>query len=84
MCSIDHPKPCGPLVGEHPDEDLAPEAQIWRLYVDEAREYDDELVESENKNLDLMLLFVSALHRMRGHRNTEKYYNQRLHCSPRS
>ncbi|KAF8597595.1 hypothetical protein BDV93DRAFT_547819 [Ceratobasidium sp. AG-I] len=48
----------GLQAGGNPDEELAPEAGIWQLYLDEAKEYDNELVESENKNLDLLLLFA--------------------------
>ncbi|KAF8598459.1 hypothetical protein BDV93DRAFT_423609, partial [Ceratobasidium sp. AG-I] len=40
-------------------EELAPDAGIWQLYLDEAKEHDDELVESQNKNLDMMLLFAA-------------------------
>ena len=44
-----------------PGRELAPEASVWQLYVEEAKEYDNELVKSENDNLDLMLLFVGIL-----------------------
>lgn len=40
-------------------EELAPDATIWELYQEESREYDNELIDSRNKNLDMMLLFVS-------------------------
>lgn len=41
-------------------EELAPDATIWKLYVEEAIAQDQELVNAQNKNLDVMLLFVSA------------------------
>ncbi|KAF8597699.1 hypothetical protein BDV93DRAFT_397728, partial [Ceratobasidium sp. AG-I] len=34
-------------------------AGIWQIYLDEAREYDDELVAGKNENLDMMLLFAA-------------------------
>ncbi|KAF8593137.1 hypothetical protein BDV93DRAFT_419709, partial [Ceratobasidium sp. AG-I] len=40
-------------------EELAPDAGIWQLYLDEAKEHDDELVDVKNKNLDMMLLFAA-------------------------
>ncbi|KAG8771138.1 hypothetical protein FRC12_003823 [Ceratobasidium sp. 428] len=47
------------LARETPGRELAPEASIWQLYVEEAKEHDGELMEGENKNLDLMLLFAA-------------------------
>ncbi|KAG8771974.1 hypothetical protein FRC12_003312 [Ceratobasidium sp. 428] len=40
-------------------EELAPDATIWKRYVEEATEQDQELVNLQNKNLDLMLLFAA-------------------------
>ncbi|KAF8596117.1 hypothetical protein BDV93DRAFT_410574, partial [Ceratobasidium sp. AG-I] len=40
-------------------EELAPDAGIWQLYLDEAKEHDDELVDVRNKNLDMMLLLAA-------------------------
>ncbi|KAF8601832.1 hypothetical protein BDV93DRAFT_398738, partial [Ceratobasidium sp. AG-I] len=40
-------------------EDLAPDAGIWQLYLDEAKEHDEELVKGQNGNLDMMLLFAA-------------------------
>ncbi|KAF8593751.1 hypothetical protein BDV93DRAFT_404289, partial [Ceratobasidium sp. AG-I] len=40
-------------------EELAPDAGIWQIYLDEAKEHDDELVDGKNKNLDMMLLFAT-------------------------
>ncbi|KAG8715239.1 hypothetical protein FRC08_010803 [Ceratobasidium sp. 394] len=40
-------------------EELAPDATIWKLYVEEATEQDQELANLQNKNLDLMLLFAA-------------------------
>ncbi|KAG9082621.1 hypothetical protein FRC06_004920, partial [Ceratobasidium sp. 370] len=53
------PKPIDHLAADKPGEELAPDAGIWQLYVDEAKEHDNELVESKNKNLDMMLLFAT-------------------------
>jgi hypothetical protein len=55
------PKPHERLANDKPGEELAPDAGIWQLYLDEARDYDNELVEGKNKNLDTMLLFVCTL-----------------------
>ncbi|KAG9107235.1 hypothetical protein FRC07_008664, partial [Ceratobasidium sp. 392] len=40
-------------------EELAPDATIWKLYVEEATEQDQELANLQNKNIDLMLLFAA-------------------------
>ncbi|KAG8769854.1 hypothetical protein FRC12_004685 [Ceratobasidium sp. 428] len=46
------------LANETPGHELAPEASIWEMHVEEEKEHDGELMESENKNLDNLLLFV--------------------------
>lgn len=46
------------LVSDKPGEELAPDSAIWKLYAEEAKEYDNDLVADHNKNLDTMLLFV--------------------------
>ncbi|KAG8694358.1 hypothetical protein FRC08_008544 [Ceratobasidium sp. 394] len=56
---LTRPKPFDRLAADKPGEELAPDAGIWQLYVDEAKEHDNELVESKNKNLDVMLLFAT-------------------------
>ncbi|KAJ1301915.1 hypothetical protein OPQ81_000754 [Rhizoctonia solani] len=40
-------------------QELQPQASIWTMYVEEASEQDAELVDIQNKNLDLMLLFAA-------------------------
>ncbi|KAG8753529.1 hypothetical protein FRC11_007334, partial [Ceratobasidium sp. 423] len=40
-------------------EELEPDASIWRLYAEEAKEYDTEMAQERNKNLDTMLLFAT-------------------------
>ncbi|KAH7320453.1 hypothetical protein B0J17DRAFT_583196, partial [Rhizoctonia solani] len=40
-------------------QELQPNASIWSMYVEEASEQDAELVDVQNKNLDLMLLFAA-------------------------
>ncbi|CAE6369889.1 unnamed protein product [Rhizoctonia solani] len=40
-------------------EELNPDACIWRLYAEEAKELDAEMVQERNRNLDTMLLFAA-------------------------
>ncbi|KAG8692834.1 hypothetical protein FRC09_010920 [Ceratobasidium sp. 395] len=47
------------LAADKPGEQLAPEGAIWKMYVDEAKEHDNELVDGKNRNLDMMLLFAA-------------------------
>ncbi|QRV96303.1 hypothetical protein RhiJN_24321 [Ceratobasidium sp. AG-Ba] len=47
------------LANEVPGRELAPEATVWEMYVEEAKEHDNELVKGENDNLDMMLLFAA-------------------------
>ncbi|KAG8765363.1 hypothetical protein FRC12_007524 [Ceratobasidium sp. 428] len=51
--------PYEPLAADKPGEQLAPEGAIWKMYVDEAKEHDSELVDGKNRNLDMMLLFAA-------------------------
>ncbi|KAG8681348.1 hypothetical protein FRC09_017549 [Ceratobasidium sp. 395] len=60
LFSNPHLKPFERLAADKPGEELAPEGVIWQMYAEEAKEHDSELVESENNNLDMMLLFVST------------------------
>lgn len=53
-------KPHERLAADRIGEELAPDARIWKIYLDEVKEHNDELVDVKNKNLDMMLLFVSA------------------------
>ncbi|KAF8601844.1 hypothetical protein BDV93DRAFT_445224, partial [Ceratobasidium sp. AG-I] len=53
------PKPHERLAADHINEELAPDAGIWQLYLEEAKEHDEELVNGQNKNLDMMLLFAA-------------------------
>ena len=39
-------------------EELGPDAAIWTIYLDEAQEYDQELVKGRQQSLDTLLLFV--------------------------
>ncbi|KAG9125464.1 hypothetical protein FRC07_007484 [Ceratobasidium sp. 392] len=61
----DHPlggvgsTPYDRLAADKPGEELAPEGAIWKMYVDEAKEHDSELVDGKNRNLDMMLLFAA-------------------------
>ncbi|KAG9127795.1 hypothetical protein FRC07_009182 [Ceratobasidium sp. 392] len=62
---LDHPlggagsTPYDRLAADKPGEELAPEGAIWKMYVDEAKEHDSELVDGKNRNLDMMLLFAA-------------------------
>ncbi|KAF8749678.1 embryonic skeletal system development [Rhizoctonia solani] len=40
-------------------EELNPDACIWRLYAEEAKDYDTGMAQERNKNLDTMLLFAT-------------------------
>ena len=55
-------KPHERLATDRIGEELAPDAGIWQIYLEEAKEHDDELVNGKNSNLDMMLLFVSTSH----------------------
>ncbi|KAG9120588.1 hypothetical protein FRC07_003861, partial [Ceratobasidium sp. 392] len=57
--TIAHLKPYERLTADKPGEELAPDAGIWQLYVDEASDHDAELVKEKNDNLDVMLLFAA-------------------------
>ncbi|KAG9123089.1 hypothetical protein FRC07_000240 [Ceratobasidium sp. 392] len=52
-------KPYERIAAEKPGEELAPDAAIWEMYVEEAKEQDNELVNGKNRNLDQMLLFAT-------------------------
>ncbi|KAG8684947.1 hypothetical protein FRC11_011386, partial [Ceratobasidium sp. 423] len=47
------------LASDRVGEELKPDACIWRLYAEEAKEYDTEMAQERNKNLDTMLLFAT-------------------------
>ncbi|KAF8600193.1 hypothetical protein BDV93DRAFT_429492, partial [Ceratobasidium sp. AG-I] len=40
-------------------EELMPHASIWQVYLQEAKKFDEELVEGQNKNPDMILLFAA-------------------------
>ncbi|KAF8606996.1 hypothetical protein BDV93DRAFT_396410, partial [Ceratobasidium sp. AG-I] len=56
---VNRSRPYERLAADKISEELAPDAAIWQLYVEEAKEHDDELVDGKNKNLDMMLLFAA-------------------------
>ncbi|KAG8776763.1 hypothetical protein FRC12_000706 [Ceratobasidium sp. 428] len=58
-CASAGSKPCERLATARPGKELAPNAAIWQLYVEEAKEHDSELVDGKNKNLDMLLLFAA-------------------------
>ncbi|KAG8698025.1 hypothetical protein FRC08_006176 [Ceratobasidium sp. 394] len=47
------------LAADKPGEELTSDSTIWKLYVNEAKEYDEELVLAKNRNLDMMLVFAA-------------------------
>ncbi|CAE6471797.1 unnamed protein product [Rhizoctonia solani] len=56
---INYGNPRARLATDALGQELHPQASIWQMYVEEAIEQDTELVEVQNKNLDLMLLFAA-------------------------
>ena len=55
---MDHALPHDKTTGERIGQELAPDAAIWELYLEEANEHDQELVKSRHASLDMLLLFV--------------------------
>ncbi|KAF8607216.1 hypothetical protein BDV93DRAFT_303848 [Ceratobasidium sp. AG-I] len=47
------------MAGDKPGEELAHDATIWKLYLEEAEEHDQELVKSRHGSLDMLLLFAA-------------------------
>ncbi|QRV93623.1 transmembrane protein [Ceratobasidium sp. AG-Ba] len=47
------------MASDSPGEELAPDATIWKLYLEEAAEHDQELVDGRHKSLDMLLLFAA-------------------------
>ncbi|CAE6439803.1 unnamed protein product [Rhizoctonia solani] len=47
------------LSADKPGEELSPDATVWKLYRDEAEEYDQELVKGRHASLDVLLLFAA-------------------------
>ncbi|CEL54613.1 alanyl-tRNA synthetase [Rhizoctonia solani AG-1 IB] len=45
--------------GDKPGEELSHDATIWKLYRNEAEEYDQELVKGRHASLDVLLLFAA-------------------------
>ncbi|KAF8606959.1 hypothetical protein BDV93DRAFT_436620, partial [Ceratobasidium sp. AG-I] len=50
------------MSADKPGEELAHDATIWRLYLEEAGEHDQEFVKSQHGSLDMLLLFVRRLY----------------------
>ncbi|KAG8706232.1 hypothetical protein FRC09_002514, partial [Ceratobasidium sp. 395] len=42
-----------------PEQELAHDAAVWRLYLEEAKEHDEELVKGRHGSLDMLLLFAT-------------------------
>ncbi|KAG9123721.1 hypothetical protein FRC07_014166 [Ceratobasidium sp. 392] len=47
------------LAADKPGQELASDAIVWNLYVQEANEYDQELVKGRHASLDMLLLFAT-------------------------
>ena len=52
-------RPRAHLPSDRFGDELAPDAPIWKMYLEEAQVQDRELVEGHKQNLDSLLLFVS-------------------------
>ncbi|KAG8688481.1 hypothetical protein FRC11_005375, partial [Ceratobasidium sp. 423] len=48
-----------PLSGDKPGEEFSRDATVWKLYRNEAEEYDQELVKGRHASLDVLLLFAA-------------------------
>ncbi|KAH7335680.1 hypothetical protein B0J17DRAFT_600427, partial [Rhizoctonia solani] len=48
-----------PLSADKPGEELSHDATVWKLYRNEAEEYDQELVKGRHASLDVLLLFAA-------------------------
>ncbi|CAE6496528.1 unnamed protein product [Rhizoctonia solani] len=48
-----------PMAADRFGEELAPDATIWSVYLEEAQEYDQELVQGRLRSLDTLLLFAA-------------------------
>lgn len=46
---------------DKPGEELSHDATVWKLYRNEAEEYDQELVKGRHASLDVLLLFVGFI-----------------------
>ncbi|KAF8597971.1 hypothetical protein BDV93DRAFT_595538, partial [Ceratobasidium sp. AG-I] len=47
------------LAADKPGDELTSDSTIWKLYVSEAKEHDDELVSGKSRNLDMMLVLAT-------------------------
>jgi hypothetical protein len=50
--------PYDQLTNDKPGQELGPDVTIWKLYANEAKEFDAELTKGKNRHLDVMLVFV--------------------------
>ncbi|CAE6478882.1 unnamed protein product, partial [Rhizoctonia solani] len=48
-----------PLSADKPGEEFSHDATVWKLYRNEAEEYDQELVKARHASLDVLLLFAA-------------------------
>ncbi|CAE6462434.1 unnamed protein product [Rhizoctonia solani] len=55
--------PCYPVEApqefDEPGKELGPDAQVWKTYVREADQVDEELVDGWNKSMDVILIFAA-------------------------
>ncbi|KAG8737066.1 hypothetical protein FRC12_017276 [Ceratobasidium sp. 428] len=47
------------MAADKPGEEMAHDATIWKLYLEEAEEHDQELVKGRQSSLDMLLLFAA-------------------------
>ena len=44
---------------DEPGKEFDANARVWRIYYDEAREIDDEVIKEYKESIDVLLVFVS-------------------------
>ncbi|KAH7345685.1 hypothetical protein B0J17DRAFT_764280 [Rhizoctonia solani] len=49
------------MATDHFGEELSPQSAIWNIYLEEAQEYDEQLVKGRQQSLDTLLLFASPI-----------------------
>ena len=45
---------------DKPNEEFGDNARVWKIYYDEAIEYDTTLIQEYKESLDVLLVFVSV------------------------
>ncbi|KAG8792770.1 hypothetical protein FRC12_004924 [Ceratobasidium sp. 428] len=47
------------IATDKPEQELAHDAAVWKIYLEEAAEYDEEFVRGRHRSLDMLLLFAA-------------------------